>query len=294
MRTKVFVSSRARVSLPAVILVLVLTVGFAPLMGGSLIVQNPVLTDLALSGINEPQGIAYHPTRQTFFIVAKNPPAVFGLTTGGVGINSFPIPNVRKPEGIAFDPVTGDLLICRGNNVVFRARDDGTQVVPFMVLEETNDADGIAVHPKLGTVFVADDDSESVFEFDRSGRVLSRIPISETVPGLIEPQGGGFYGTDLVVSDDLTDALYLVAPDGTLLQTLFSAATLGVRDPEGVTLIEQQRVCMVSDNDSTLLCLELSQSHLTAPMKVDFPNSFVGVAAVNTSAEPNQLNAYGL
>ncbi len=259
----------------------------------ALTVQDARVVDLVGVGIAEPQGIAYHPIRQTLFIVAKNPGRVVEITPEGERINSFLIPEVRKPEGIDFDPVTGDLVICRGNNVLFRASADGSSVSAFLVMDETTDADGIAVHRTRGTFFVTDDDAETVFEFDRTGRVVNRFKTSDLLPDLTEPQGIGFLGTDLVVADDFTKTIYLVSPEGELLQTLLPTKSLGVRDPEGITVIGQERVCAISDNDARMLCFSLPQRQLVVPLGLGLEHAFVGVAAVNTSQAANSLNAYG-
>ncbi len=274
--------------------ILMALAALAPAQPGRLNFEDVRFTDLAALGITEPQGIAYHPIRQTLFIVAKNPGRVAEITLSGELVGGFEIPEVRKPEGIAYDPLSGDLVICRGNNVLWRAAADGSEVSPFLVLQEATDADGVAVHPVTGTFFVTDDDAQTVFEFDRTGVVLRRIVSSELLADFTEPQGIGFFGTDMVISDDFSKALYLVSVEGELLQTLASTRPLGFRDPEGVTVIGQERICSISDDDALMLCfVAVPQRRLTIPASLGLERSFIGVAAVNTSAAGNPLNAYG-
>ncbi|MFQ5737390.1 MAG: SdiA-regulated domain-containing protein [Acidobacteriota bacterium] len=258
-------------------------------------VEEPLRVDLRALGINDPQGVTYHPQRQTLFLVAKNPGRVFELTLSGGVVSSFDIPEIRKPEGIAYDSVTGDLLICRGSEIIFKVAPDGSLVDVYLSLSPPSAPDGIAIHPITGHIFVADDSNETVSEVDRTGRVLSSFSTSALVPGFSEPQGLAFYGTDLLITDDAdaSKTIYRVSTAGELIETLSTPEALGIGDPEGIANIGQDRTCLVADVDGSLLCFTSPREVLALPSRADFDDSFVAFAAVNLSDQPNSLNIEG-
>ncbi len=224
---------------------------------------NPELIDTAAFGGIGPSGITYHPQRGTIFIVVdldsddtSGNGVVFELDLEGDVLNSFPVAN--SPQGITFDPVTQDLLVADGEGEIRRYDETGASVapVPFLDLSGTDssDADGIAIHPVTKNVWIADDNDERIYEFDRMGNEISRFDTDTEIPELDEPEGLSFDGTDLIVADNGTGTrtVYRFSTDGTLLGPVVFTEPSGLNDPEGVAVLPNGGLAVVSDNDNLL------------------------------------------
>ena len=88
--------------------------GFLLLPGpaeADLVTSNPVLLDGAAFGASSPKGVAYHPIRDTLFIVDGGG-ALIEVTLAGMLVASFStVAYAPIPKGISYDPITGDLMI---------------------------------------------------------------------------------------------------------------------------------------------------------------------------------------
>ena len=175
---------------------------------------------------------------------------------------------------------------------MFEVQANGNNATLFLNLDGTvsGDAKGIAVHPLTGNIWIAADDADSIFEFDRSSPVPNLISSISTIgllPSFLEPEGLAFLGLDLIVSDDgdSTETLYLVSTSGQLLQTIVDTDAEGLGDPEGVANISDTRICAAGDLDNAILCFEITGC---GPHDVgDWNVSFDCTMAQNATAPAN-------
>ncbi|MFQ5739338.1 MAG: hypothetical protein ACE5JX_10030 [Acidobacteriota bacterium] len=219
---------------------------------------NAVKMAASTVGASFPQGITYHPVRNSLFVLDD-----FGKVTefdlSGRVLNSFTNSAVSGGGGITYDPVTGDLLISSGA-LIHRVRANGSSFSTLLdVAAVSIKAEGIAVHPVTGNIWIADDSTEEITELDRKGKVQSSFRTRTILVNFVEPTGLAFLGNDLLVVDDRegTHSLYLVSTAGTLIQTIADTALLGITDPEGVTAVGESALWIAGDKDDALLSLEV-------------------------------------
>ena len=223
--------------------------------------SNPVLFDGATFGATSPKGIAYHPIRDTLFIVDGSG-MLIEITRAGVLVASFSTAAYAPiPKGIAYDPVSGDLLICDGT-AVYRVTVGGVLVPPSPFLDVSTlvvDADGLAVSPGSGTLWIADGNAEEIVEVSRSGIRLGSFSTTALKPAFDEPEGISFLGSDLLVADNSggTQTVYILSTGGLLRQELLET-TPDLTDPEGVTSVaDGAQMCVAGAGDNAVLCVDL-------------------------------------
>lgn len=224
-----------------------------------LTLSSPVELRASSIGAAAPQGVAYHPGRNSIFIL-DDLGRVFEMDTAGRLLASFQTDATLGGGGLSYDPVTGELLLCQANRI-FRLNPNGSPLQTIVDLTgSATAAEGVAVHPDTGNIWFVDDSLESIVEVSRGGTVLSEINTRNILPGLVEPTGLAFCDGNLLVTDDFngTHTLYLVSTSGTLLQTVADTTSFGIEDPEGVTLAGPTVLWIASDRDSALYSFDLA------------------------------------
>lgn len=283
---------------PSLLVGVLFMAGLPATLRGEIQVSGPaVLLDISTLGDDQPQGITYHPLTHSFFMVTKKPGKVFELSLSGAVLRVFDINAITSaPEGIAYDPATGDLLVCKGNNSIYRISTDARLVLPspYISIPETYNVKGIAVHPLTHNVFVADGQGHRILELNRQGSVISSFDTSPS--GVMQPQGLSFRGTELLISDDKdsTHSVYLFSTTGTLLQKVVDLRDYGFKDPDGVIDVGQERICVTLDDDVALACFQTPQESFLVPYHSGLPASFVGYTYLNSGTEADYLNIQGL
>lgn len=272
-----------------------------PIAKGQLQTVAPRMVELEDLGIVRPQGITYHPERDSLFILTRD--EIFELSRAGAVLNSFSIADwTERGEGIVFDPFSNSLLVCNGGRRIFHFDPEGSLIGAglFVTLESDVDASGLALDPVSGNLWAADDEGEKIWEFDRQGRPVGNWPTKLIVPSFREPQGLGFFGDDLLVADDGggSHSIYLVSRAGNLVQFIFDACDYDLQDPEGITSLGESGICLIGDLDSRMLCLDtagtaLPQNLVSAPAQLGIEGTFVGVAVTNPLASVNQVMIAG-
>lgn len=179
---------------------------------------------------HEPTGVAYRPSDANLFVsdddldrifqVAPGPDGVHGTGDDGP-VTSFSTITMGNtdPEDVAIDlEVTreGSLLVIDGKNrEVFEYAPGGDrrlgtgddQVSHFDVrVHGAFDPEGIAYHPERGTLLVLDQDTRTIYEFNRSARLLNKISIAAAnsvwAAGLaVAPPSNGGPGHNLFIVD---------------------------------------------------------------------------------------------
>ena len=149
---------------------------------------------------NEPTGVAYRSFDRNLFVSDDDLDRVFQVDPGADGIHGTSDDAVRPfstgvgntdAEDLAVDleaTADGHLLVVDGSNkevfdyapgpdrLVGTADDSVTR---FDVRANgALDPEGIAVHPTRGTILVVDQDSRTVYEYDRAGRLLNTVSIA--------------------------------------------------------------------------------------------------------------------
>lgn len=256
-----------------------------------------MLLDKAILGDNQPQGVTYHPSTHSLFMVTKKPGMIFEVSLSGEVVRSFSIDTVTStPEGISYDPLTGDLLVCKGSSSIYRISINATLMLPapYVSVAEAVNAKGIAVHPITQNIFVADGGGHRIVEVDRAGAIVSSFDTSPS--GVLQPQGLSFRGTELLIADDRgsTHSVYLFSTSGTKLQKVIDLRDYGFKDPDGVIDIGQDRICVALDDDTNLTCFQTPHDSFMVPFSSGLPSSFVGYTYLNTGDEADYLNIQGL
>lgn len=278
---------------------LVIGIGLSTGLLGQIAVENVRVHDLATEGIVNPKGIAYHPVRETLFVTRQS--KVFELSLDGKLLNTIWIGDLtHKAKDVAYDAITGDLLIVDGSNKVFRVGADGTisGSGAYLSLLGEVQAEGIAAAPDGSTsaLWIADETSESLIEYSRFGDAINGFRTDKILATFLEPKGVAHFKNNLLVVDDASGSrrLYWLSRLGALIQYVLDTERYGVVDPEGVTSINDQTICIVSNLDSKLLCFDagqtlVPQNFVAVPSGLGIPGSFLGMAAVNTIRAGNPV-----
>lgn len=278
---------------------LVIGTGLSTALLGQIAVENVRVHDLASEGIVNPKGITYHPGRGTLFVTRKS--KVFEVSLEGKVLNTIWIGDLtNKAKDVAYDAITGDLLIVDGSNKVFRVGADGT--IPgngvLLTLLGSVEAEGIAAVPdgSSSALWIADETSESLIEYSRFGDAINGFRTDKILATFLEPKGVAHFKNNLLVVDDASGSrrLYWLSRLGALIQYVLDTEKYGVVDPEGVTSIDDQTICMVSNLDSKMLCFDagvslVPQNFVAVPSGLGIPGSFLGMAAVNTIRADNPV-----
>jgi DNA-binding beta-propeller fold protein YncE len=176
----------------------------------------------------------------------------------GVLVNSFVL-NLDGVEGLSFLPNSNLLLTnsvsAANNGGLFECMTAGMAVgtgLNLTINPPSRDPDGVILHAGTGTLFVADDGDERIYEYDTSGNLLLEIDTNLINPGFSEPEG--------ITVDPVTVNL-LVVDTGQGTRRIYELTTAGALvdsvalggDPEGVTIDFLTRLIYVAhDNTNTI------------------------------------------
>jgi hypothetical protein len=162
--------------------------------------RDGTVTDTGVSQpwSDEPVGVGYNPVNNHLFVSDDDQKEVFELVGGADGrfgtpddvITHFDTAGAGNtdPEGIDYDPATQSLWAVDGlNNQVYRYRAGADGKVGTADDVRSNfdvgvygaqDPEGLAYDSVRDTISIVDDDSEMIYELDRSGAVLNTISIA--------------------------------------------------------------------------------------------------------------------
>lgn len=202
-------------------------------------------------------GIAFNPNSgnlflaQTFFDINDDAiqTRVVEVTTSGTEVLTFnpEVQGLTDVQGLSFLPSPNtNLLLTEQDSPqagVLEYTTVGNPVpsgINFSTLPTSDDGDGVIFHTGTGTLFVADDLAESIYEFDSSGGLLNTISTQGILPGFIDPEGITFDPEtgNLLVVDAVagTRSLYELTTAGALVSSINLEDLTGFADPEGVTI----------------------------------------------------------
>ena len=222
-----------------------------------ILLGNPVAINATDVGATSPQGITYHPGRNSIFVLSENR-RVVELDLDGSVIQSFPLDFQVVGGGISHDPMSGNLLVTTQLIVYEVSPGGGPSSILLDLTADLIDSQGIVAHPQSGNLWIADDMNDEVVEVSRSGNVVSSFDTETIMPSFDEPTGLAVLGGDLLITDDLegTSTLYLVSTSGLLLQEVADSTTLGLNDPEGVAVVGSSHIWLCGDEDNLIVILD--------------------------------------
>ncbi|UCF36727.1 MAG: hypothetical protein JSU96_18250 [Acidobacteriota bacterium] len=268
---------------------------------GQITLKNPETVDLRSIGISRPKGITYHPARGTLFIARRG--AVFEVSLEGERLNRFDISYMTEDsEGIVYDHRTERLLIVDGTDNVYQVNPDGSRAPRrvFVRLDGNPEAFGITVEPS-GAIWVVDRHTEMALRYSRHGRLLWSFSCRDILHSFEDPKGVSYWNGNLLMVDDSggSQYLYLTSVFGAMRQFVADTTEYGASDPDGVTAVGSDRLCLVSSNDNLLLCFDVEKSlipqdFVIAPFSVKAPEGFVGLAVVNRIDADNPVEIQAL
>ncbi len=228
-----------------------------PAYGGSVSLGNPVTINATGVGATSPQGLTYHPVRDSIFVLSENG-RVVELDLDGSVIQSFAVDFQVVGGGISYDPVSGNLLVTTELIVYEIGATGGPSSILLDLSSDLTDSQGIVVHPQSGNLWIADDRNGEVVELNRSGGVVSSFDTVPILAAFDEPTGLAFLGGDLLITDDQegTRTLYLVSTGGVLIQAVADTTAFGMNDPEGVAVVGDSHIWLCGDDDDSILILD--------------------------------------
>lgn len=152
----------------------------------------------------DPSGLAYHPTRKTFFVTDDDEVELYEIGLDGRHIQTIDLSDLgsRDPEGIACDPTHGILFIADGRaQRILEITPDGDLQRSFSVagIPGFREAEGITYDPRNGHLYVTTGKSAVLFELTRGGNVVAAFDLD--VLGAQRPRG-----VTLAPSTDPSDA----------------------------------------------------------------------------------------
>ncbi len=250
--------SRPKRQLMRLILCLFVTAVALPRSGyGQVVLGNPVTINATGVGAASPQGLTYHPGRDSIFVLSENG-RVVELDLDGSVIQSFALDFQVVGGGISYDPVSGNLLVTTELIVYEIGATGGTSSIFLDLSADLIDTQGIVVHPQSGNLWVADDMNDEVAELNRSGGVVSSFDTQDILRAFDEPTGLAFLGGDLLITDDMEGSrkLYLVSTVGALIQEVADTTAFGMNDPEGVAIVGDSHIWLCGDSDDSILILK--------------------------------------
>ena len=224
---------------------------------GQIVLGNPVTINATDVGAPSPQGITYHPGRDSLFVLSENG-RVVELDLDGSVIQSFALDFQVVGGGISYDPVSGNLLVTTELVIYEIGATGGVSSIFLDLTSDLTDSQGIAVHPQTDNLWIADDMNDEVVEVNRSGGVVSSFDTENILAAFDEPTGLAFLDGDLLITDDLdgTSTLYLVSTGGNLVQEIVETTTFGMNDPEGVAVVGDSQIWICGDADNSILILD--------------------------------------
>ncbi|PSB15609.1 hypothetical protein C7B65_24055 [Phormidesmis priestleyi ULC007] len=173
-------------------------------------------------------------------------------------------PASPDPSGIVYISHTNSLMISdaeveeghpvfAGKNI-FNVNLSGTLQSTQSVLSFTNEPTGIAYNSANKHLYISDDDKRKIFDLNPGADGLYRTA-DDTVSsfsvssfGSVDPEDVAFSATlgDLFVMDGVNAEVYRITTSGTLISH-FDTASLGVRDPEGITIGDNGNLYIVGN-----------------------------------------------
>ena len=239
-----------------ILCLLVTAVALLRFVSAQVVLDDPVTIDATGVGATSPQGLTYHPGRDSIFVLSENG-RVVELDLDGSVIQSFAVDFQVVGGDISYDPVSGNLLVTTELIVYEIGATGGPSSIFLDLSADLTDTQGIVVHPQSGNLWIADDRNGEVIEFNRSGGVVSSFDTLPLVTGFDEPTGLAFLDNDLLVTDDKegTRTLYLVSTGGVLIQEVADTTTFGMSDPEGVAVVGDSNIWICGDADNSILIL---------------------------------------
>jgi len=227
-------------------------------------------------------GIAFNPTSgnlflaQTFFDINDDAiqTRVVEVTTSGTEVLTFnpEVQGLTDVQGLSFLPSPNtNLLLTEQDSPqagILEFSTTGNPIpggINFSTLPTSDDGDGVIFHSGTETLFVADDLSESIYEFDSSGGLLKTISTPGILPGFIDPEGITFDPEtgNLLVVDAVagTRSLYELTTAGALVSSVDLEALTGFADPEGVTIDRNTNTLYVAfDRDDKIGAFSIQPS----------------------------------
>ena len=218
-----------------------------------------------------PDGVVFDPTSQNLFVVADD--TVRQVTTAGTPVSSFN--TGRDVLGLSLLP-NDNLLVTNkdgANSGVVEFTKDGMVVaggLNFGTQPPSADGSGIIFNSGTGTVFIADDNDESIYEFTTMGTLLNTISTDAIVAAFDEPEGitvDPLTGNLLVVDDSGgTSSLYELTTAGDLIMSVNLQALSGFDDPEGVTIDRNTNTLYVAfDNQDKIGTFRIQDAAAPVP-----------------------------
>ncbi|WP_447969349.1 SdiA-regulated domain-containing protein [Nitrospira sp. M1] len=227
-------------------------------------------------------GIAFNPTSgnlflaQTFFDINDDAiqTRVVEVTTSGTEVLRFnpELHGLSDVQGLSFLPSpNANLLLTeqdspQGGVLEFTTTGDPVPLgINFSTLPTSDDGDGVIFHSGTNTVFIADDLTESIYEFDTTGTHLNTISTPGILSDFIDPEGITFDPEtgNLLVVDAVagTRSLYELTTAGALVSSVDLEALTGFADPEGVTIDRSTNTLYVAfDRDDKIGAFSIQPS----------------------------------
>lgn len=241
------------------------------------------------------------------------------IRTSQTSIWSPPSPD---PSGIDYSAKLKRLLISDGeveemdifrNKNFFLSKTSGVLARSCNLTAFTTEPVGVAVNPGDGTIFVSDDNADTVFAL-RMGpdnklctRDDIRTSFSTRAFSSFDPEGIAFGQGTFFVSDGEGAEIYAITPgnNGTfdglpptgddVIARRFDTATLGIRDPEGIGYHPQRETLFVVSRLERNSLFELSTSGNllnTYNISAASPVLPAGVGIGPASANPAEMSIY--
>ncbi len=228
-----------------------------------------IISTIDISGVvpGGGEGVVFNPNTGTLFVTQTDGAGstIYQLSTAGALIGTPFTVSLEYVEGIAMAPNGVNLLLTNSDSGggVFEYTTSGSPVAggtSFVTDPPSSDADGVVYHPVTGTVFVADDTDEMIYEFSLAGTLLNSFS-TENPPfpsSFDEPEGiavDPVTGNLLIVDDSGgTSRLWEATTGGGLVTSFYLGG-----DPEGITVDPAtRRFYVVDDNNELLIVGQIS------------------------------------
>ncbi len=207
---------------------------------------------------DDPSGIAFNSTSGMLWIGSGsvNSNTITEVSTSGVYQSSFSIAS-GLIKGLSFYS-NGNLLLSNQNGTDSKIIEHTTSGavagggINFNTDPPSDDGDGVIYNPITGTIFVADDVDEKIYEFTTAGVLQSQFFTTSIHSSFDEPEGLGVLSNgNLLVADDKggTQSIYEITTSGVLVNAVNMYDLTGWDDPEGVTYDPVSNRIYVAFND---------------------------------------------
>ena len=215
-------------------------------------------------------GIDFNPVSGNLFIAdgIGQKVDIFEVTPLGEAVSSFSTTGLGNVQGLTFLPNGNLLLPFQGAHATIREyTTTGVAVgtgVNFPTAPDAIDIDGIAYNSLTNTIFAANDDGSTIYEYSLSGLLLSSFRTTDTVARFRDPEGltiNPSNGNLIIASDgDLhpiqpsgSSSLYELTATGLLVNAVQMPALSGLGDPEGVTIDPATRTMFIAFDQQNIV-----------------------------------------